>query len=109
MAPANAASGGNQHQGAGRGNDHGGRGQLGATLVGARLDRIARRGIHTLSQLLEDGYSIRAADMPGADDLMIRIYAAMARNPTVKLSITHNVLEYLRRARCREDGTARAT
>jgi DNA invertase Pin-like site-specific DNA recombinase len=29
--------------------------------------------------LLEDGYSIRAADMPGADDLMIRVYAAMAQ------------------------------
>jgi DNA invertase Pin-like site-specific DNA recombinase len=26
-----------------------------------------------------DGYSIRAADMPGADDLMMRIYAAMAQ------------------------------
>src|SRR6185437_13014698 len=34
---------------------------------------------HTLSQLLEDGYSIRTADMPGADDLMMRIYAAMAQ------------------------------
>lgn len=51
---------------------------LGATLVAARLDRITRRA-HTLSQLLEDGYSIRAADMPGADDLMMRIYAAMAQ------------------------------
>jgi DNA invertase Pin-like site-specific DNA recombinase len=29
--------------------------------------------------LLEDGVSIRAADMPGADDLMMRIYAAMAQ------------------------------
>ncbi len=37
------------------------------------------RRAHTLSQLLEDGYSIRAADMPGADDLMMRIYAAMAQ------------------------------
>jgi DNA invertase Pin-like site-specific DNA recombinase len=47
-------------------------------LVAARLDRITRRA-HTLSQLLEDGVSIRAADMPGADDLMLRIYAAMAQ------------------------------
>ena len=38
--------------------------QLGAILVAARLDRITRRA-HTLSQLLEDGVSIRAADMPG--------------------------------------------
>jgi DNA invertase Pin-like site-specific DNA recombinase len=52
--------------------------QFGAVLVAARLDRITRRA-HTLSQLLEDGYSIRAADMPGADDLMMRIYAAMAQ------------------------------
>ena len=52
--------------------------QLGAVLTAARLDRITRRA-HTLSQLLEDGYSVRAADMPGADDLMMRIYAAMAQ------------------------------
>ncbi len=52
--------------------------QLGAVLVAARLDRITRRA-HTLSGLLEDGYSVRAADMPGADDLMMRIYAAMAQ------------------------------
>ncbi|MGK7871118.1 recombinase family protein [Falsiroseomonas sp. E2-1-a20] len=47
-------------------------------LVAARLDRITRRA-HTLSQLLEDGVSIRAADMPGDDELMPRIYAAMAQ------------------------------
>jgi DNA invertase Pin-like site-specific DNA recombinase len=52
--------------------------QLGAVLVAALLDRITRRA-HTLSQLLEDGVSIRAADMPGADELMLRIYAAMAQ------------------------------
>ena len=52
--------------------------QLGAVLVAARLDRITRRA-HTLSQLLEDGVSIRAADMPGADDPMMRVYAAMAQ------------------------------
>ena len=52
--------------------------QLGAVLVAARLDRIPRRA-HTLSGLLEEGYAIRAADMPGADDLMMRIYAAMAQ------------------------------
>jgi DNA invertase Pin-like site-specific DNA recombinase len=52
--------------------------QLDAMLVAARLDRITRRA-HTLSQLLEDGVSIRTADMPGADDLMMRVYAAMAQ------------------------------
>ena len=52
--------------------------RLGATLVAARLDRISRRA-HTLSQLLEDGVALRAADMPDADELMLRIYAAMAQ------------------------------
>ena len=52
--------------------------QLGAVLVAARLDRITRCA-HTLAGLLEEGYAIRAADMPGADDLMMRIYAAMAQ------------------------------
>jgi DNA invertase Pin-like site-specific DNA recombinase len=52
--------------------------QLGAVLVAARLDRVTRRA-HTLSRLLEEGYAVRAADMPGADDLMMRIYAAMAQ------------------------------
>jgi DNA invertase Pin-like site-specific DNA recombinase len=47
-------------------------------LVAARLDRITRRA-HTLSGLLEEGLSIRAADMPGADGLMMRVYAAMAQ------------------------------
>ena len=52
--------------------------QLGAVLAAARLDRITRRA-HTLSQLLEDGCSVRAADMPGADNLMMRVDAAMAQ------------------------------
>ena len=52
--------------------------QLGAVLVATRLDRITRRA-HTLSGIPEEGHRIRAADMPGADDLMMRIYAAMAQ------------------------------
>jgi DNA invertase Pin-like site-specific DNA recombinase len=52
--------------------------QLGAVLVAARLDQITRRA-HTLSQLLEEGMAIKAADTPGADELMLRIYAAMAQ------------------------------
>jgi hypothetical protein len=46
--------------------------------VAARLDRIARYA-HTLSQSLKEGHAIRAADMPGADGLIMRIYAAMAQ------------------------------
>jgi DNA invertase Pin-like site-specific DNA recombinase len=52
--------------------------QLGAVLAVARLDRVTRRA-HTLSRLLEESYAVRAADMAGADDLMLRIYAAMAQ------------------------------
>ena len=52
--------------------------QLAAVLVAARLDRITRRA-HTLSGLLEEGLSIQAADMPGADDRMMRVYAATAQ------------------------------
>ncbi len=52
--------------------------QLGAVLVAARLDQITRRA-HALSGLLEEGRSIRAADMPGADDLMMPVYAAIAQ------------------------------
>ncbi|MBP0496541.1 recombinase family protein, partial [Pararoseomonas indoligenes] len=51
--------------------------QLGAVLVAARLDRITRRA-HTLSPLWAEGISIRAADMLGADDLMMRVYAYAA-------------------------------
>ncbi len=52
--------------------------QLGAVLVAARLDRITRRA-HILFGLLEEGYRIQAADMPGVDDLIMRIYAAMSQ------------------------------
>ncbi len=52
--------------------------QLAAALVAARQDRITGRA-KTLSQLLEEGYAIRAMDMPSADDLMMQIYAAMAQ------------------------------
>jgi DNA invertase Pin-like site-specific DNA recombinase len=52
--------------------------QPGAVLVAARLDRTTRRA-HTLSRLLEEGAAIRAADMPGAEELMLRIHAAMAQ------------------------------
>jgi DNA invertase Pin-like site-specific DNA recombinase len=44
----------------------------------ARLDPVTRRA-RTLSRVLEEGYATRAADMPGAGDLMMRIYAAMAQ------------------------------
>jgi DNA invertase Pin-like site-specific DNA recombinase len=54
-------------------------------LAAARLDRITRRA-HPLSPLLEDGISMRAADMPGADDLMMRVYAAIAQKERALIS-----------------------
>ncbi|MBI0539753.1 recombinase family protein [Roseomonas sp. KE2513] len=72
--------------------------QLGAVLVAARLDRITRRA-HTLSGLLEEGISIRAADMPGADDLMMRVYAAMAQKERELISERTRVALAAARAR----------
>ncbi|MFC0386875.1 recombinase family protein [Muricoccus vinaceus] len=72
--------------------------QLGAVLVAARLDRITRRA-HTLSGLLEEGLSIRAADMPGADDLMMRVYAAMAQKERELISERTRVALAAARAR----------
>ena len=46
--------------------------------MAARLDGITRRA-NTLSELLQEGLSIRAADMPGAGHLTMQVYAAMAR------------------------------
>lgn len=67
-------------------------------LAAARLDRITRRA-HTLSGLLEEGYQIRAADMPGADDLMMRIYAAMAQKE--RELISERTMAALRAAKAR--------
>jgi DNA invertase Pin-like site-specific DNA recombinase len=67
-------------------------------LVAARLDRITRRA-HTLSGLLEERYQIRAADMPGAGDLMMRIYAAMAQKE--RELISERTRDALRTARAR--------
>jgi hypothetical protein len=52
-------------------------------LVAALLDRITRE-THTLSQMLEDGYSIRVADKPCADDLMMRNYTALTQALTLR-------------------------
>jgi DNA invertase Pin-like site-specific DNA recombinase len=75
--------------------------RLGAVLAAARTDRITRRA-DTLSQLLEDGVSIRAADMPGADDPMTRVYAAMAQKERELIGQRHP-----RRAGRRQGASAR--
>ena len=48
-----------------------------ATLVIARLDRLAR-SVAFIANLMETGVDFRAADMPNADNFMLHVYAAMA-------------------------------
>lgn len=49
----------------------------GATLVIAKLDRLARN-VHFVSGLLETGVEFVAADMPQANKVMIQMYSVMA-------------------------------
>ncbi len=49
----------------------------GATLIIAKLDRLARN-VHFVSGLLETGCDFVAADMPQANKVMIQMYSVMA-------------------------------
>lgn len=49
----------------------------GATLIIAKLDRLARN-VHFVSGLLETGVEFIAADMPQANKVMIQMYSVMA-------------------------------
>ncbi len=49
----------------------------GATLIIAKLDRLARN-VHFVSGLLETGCDFVAADMPSANKVMIQMHAVMA-------------------------------
>jgi len=51
--------------------------KVGATLIIAKLDRLARN-VHFVSGLLETGCDFVAADMPEANKVMIQIYSVMA-------------------------------
>lgn len=57
----------------------------GATLIIAKLDRLARN-VHFISGLIETGVQFRAADMPSADKFMLHIYAAMAEEEGRRIS-----------------------
>jgi DNA invertase Pin-like site-specific DNA recombinase len=52
--------------------------RVGATLIVARLDRLARN-VAFVSRLMESGVKFVAADMPHANNLTIHIIAAMAQ------------------------------
>lgn len=51
--------------------------KLGATLLIAKLDRLARN-VHFVSGLIESGVEFVAADMPQANKVMIQMHAVMA-------------------------------
>ena len=51
--------------------------KAGATLIIAKLDRLARN-VHFISGLIESGIDFVAADMPQANKVMIQIHAVMA-------------------------------
>ncbi len=57
----------------------------GATLLIAKLDRLARN-VHFLSGLMQSGVRFVAADMPNADRFMLHIYAAMAEEEGRRIS-----------------------
>lgn len=59
--------------------------KIGATLLIAKLDRLARN-IHFVSGLIESGTEFVAADMPTASKTMIQIYAVMAEHERDQIS-----------------------
>ena len=56
-----------------------------ATLVIARLDRLARN-VHFITGLMEQGIEFVAADMPQANKMMLQIYAVMAEEEGRKIA-----------------------
>lgn len=59
--------------------------ETGATLLIAKLDRLARN-VHFISGLLESGVRFVAVDMPTADRFTLHIYAAMAEEEGRRIS-----------------------
>lgn len=51
--------------------------RTGATLLNAKLDRLARN-VHFVSGLIETGVDFIAADMPNANKVMIQMHAVMS-------------------------------
>jgi len=59
--------------------------KTGATLLIAKLDRLARN-VHFISGLLESDVRFIAIDMPTADRFMLHVYAAMAEEEARRIS-----------------------
>lgn len=67
--------------------------KTGATLIIAKLDRLARN-VHFVSGLLETGCDFIAADMPHANKVMIQMHAVMSEWERDQISIrTKKALE----------------
>jgi DNA invertase Pin-like site-specific DNA recombinase len=80
----------------------------GATLIIAKLDRLARN-VHFVSGLLESGVEFVAADMPEANKVMIQIYSVMAEWERDQISARTKAALRAARARGVRLGTAGAT
>lgn len=59
--------------------------RIGATLVIAKLDRLARN-VHFLSTLMKNGTDFLAVDNPNANRLTIQILAAVAEDEVLRIS-----------------------
>lgn len=59
--------------------------KTGATLLIAKLDRLARN-VAFIANLLESGVRFVAVDMPNADKFMLHVYAAMAEEEGRRIS-----------------------
>lgn len=59
--------------------------KTGATLLIAKLDRLARN-VAFIANLLESGVKFTAIDMPNADRFMLHVYAAMAEEEARRIS-----------------------
>lgn len=59
---------------------------LGATLLIAKLDRLARN-VHFISGLLESGVEIQAVDIPSANRMMLQLMAVFAEEEGRAVSI----------------------
>ena len=59
--------------------------KIGATLLIAKLDRLARN-VAFIANLLESGVRFIAVDMPNADRFMMHVYAAMAEEEGRRIS-----------------------
>lgn len=59
--------------------------KIGATLLIAKLDRLARN-VAFIANLLESGVRFIAVDMPNADRFMLHVYAAMAEEEGRRIS-----------------------